>query len=181
MSIPSPRPRRASPVRPRPAPLRRAASRAAAGALLAAAAGLCQAGGMADAHARKAAFVYNIAAFAYWAHDRPAGVLSICLQADGGLEAAIQALAARAGQPVTVEPARPGADCRVLVHGVRAAVPAGADTLVICDACELPNGSSAVALVREGDRIRFDVDTERVRESGVILSSQLLRLARRVL
>lgn len=82
---------------------------------------------------------------------------------------------------MSVAAAIPGADCRVLVHAGPAAAPATADTLVICDACELPDGASAVALVREGDRIRFDVDSDRVRDSGVILSSQLLRLARRVL
>lgn len=142
--------------------------------------GLCQASGMADEDVRKAAVVYGIAAFAHWEHD-PAGALRICLQADAGLEAAIRALAGRVGHPVTVAAAIPGADCRVLVHAGPAAVPATADTLVICDACELPNGASAVALVREGDRIRFDVDSDRVRDSGVILSSQLLRLARRVL
>ena len=52
---------------------------------------------------------------------------------------------------------------------------------MICDACELPDGISTVSLVREGNRIRFDVDASRARADGVTLSSQLLKLARRVL
>lgn len=61
------------------------------------------------------------------------------------------------------------------------AAPATADTLVVCDACELPDGVSAVAPVREQGRIRFDVDTARVRDGGAAPGSQLLRLTRHVL
>lgn len=137
-----------------------------------------------DEHALKAAFVYNIAAFAHSAHAR-ASTLTICTQTGDALGAAVGALAGRdlAGRRVTVIRAASATagGCDVLVHGADSVVPAGMAALVICDACALPNGVSTVTLVREGNKIRFDVDATRARASGVTLSSQLLRLARRVL
>lgn len=137
-----------------------------------------------DEHALKAAFVYNIAAFAQSAHVR-ASTLTICTQTDAALAAAIATLAGRdlAGRRVTVArvASAPAADCDVLVHAADTPVAAALTALVICDACALPNGVSTVALVREGNKIRFDVDASRARANGITLSSQLLRLARRVL
>lgn len=159
---------------------RRARFGTAAAALALAVAGTCHA--QVDEHALKAAFVYNIAAFAQWPHA-PDGTLTICVQAEAGLEAAIAAMDGRtlAGRRLQVTRTPPPAGCDVLVHGARTPPAAVADALVICDACDLPNGSSTVALVREDNRIRFDVDAARARAAGIVLSSQLLRLARRVL
>jgi hypothetical protein len=161
--------------------------RTLSGAVLAAGLGLglCAAGparAQVDEHALKAAFVYNIAAFSHW--QAPAAeALTICLQVDAQLEGAIAGLAGRqlAGRPVKVRWASPVTGCDVLVHGAQTPVVAAAGTLVICDACTLPDGASAIALVREGNRIRFDVDPARARDRGITLSSQLLKLARRVL
>lgn len=137
-----------------------------------------------DEHALKAAFVFNIAAFAQSTHAR-ASTLTICTQTDTALDAAIATLAGRdlAGRRVTVMLAATAsvAQCDVLVHTAGTPVPAAVSALVICDACALPNGASTVALVREGNKIRFDVDATRARANGITLSSQLLRLARRVL
>ena len=135
-----------------------------------------------DEHALKAAFVYNIAAFTQWQAPAPES-LTICLQVGAQLEGAIAGLAGRelAGRPVKVRWASPVAGCHVLVHGADTPVAAAAGTLVICDACELPDGASAVSLVREGNRIRFDIDPAQAGERGITLSSQLLKLARRVL
>ncbi|WP_202841636.1 YfiR family protein [Luteimonas saliphila] len=160
---------------------RRGARIGIGGLLLAVSAGsVCHA--QVDEHSLKAAFVYNIAAFAQW-DEATAEALTICLQVDARLEAAIAALSGRslAGRPVRVRWANPVAGCDVLVHDADTPVAAASDTLVICDACQLPDGSTAVALVREGNRIRFDIDATRARAGGITLSSQLLRLARRVL
>lgn len=137
-----------------------------------------------DEYALKAAFVYNIAAFAQSAHPR-ASTLTICTQTGEALGAAVGALGGRdlAGRRVTVvrAAAATAGGCDVLVHDADRAAPASVAALVICDACTLPNGVSTVTLVREGNKIRFDVDATRARANGVTLSSQLLRLARRVL
>lgn len=135
-----------------------------------------------DEHQLQAAFVYNIAAFAQWERAGP-GALTICLQAHPALEGAVASLAGRSvgGRRVAVARGTAGPRCDVLVHDASTPVASHADTLVICVACDLPDDVSAVALVREGNKIRFDVDARRARADGVTLSSQLLRLARRVL
>ncbi|MGJ4804775.1 YfiR family protein [Luteimonas sp. SDU82] len=135
-----------------------------------------------DEHALKAAFVYNIAAFADWG-GAPDQAVILCVQTGPQLDAALAAMAGRtfAGRRVEIARTPPAAGCDVLVQDAQLPPPAPAARLVICDACQLPDGSSTVALVREGNRIRFDVDAARARADGVTLSSQLLRLARRVL
>src|SRR5690606_17152 len=170
MPVPAPSPRQANPMRPRGARLRRGALRAIAGIVLALAPGLGTAGELAGEHRHKAAFVYIIAAFTHWPQD-PAGAMRICLQADAGLEAAIAALAVHASQPVAVVPARAGAGCRVLVRDAATPVSAGADTLVICDACTLPDGASAVALVRGGAGTGGSASTSTPSAPGKAVSS----------
>ncbi len=155
-----------------------AAGLAAAAAL--AVSGACHA--QVDEYALKAAFVYNIAAFAEWRGDA-GGAMTMCVQAGPELAAAVAAMAGRsvAGRRVQIARTPPPGGCDVLVQaGPAPAVVANAK-LVICDACQLPDGTSTVSLVREGNRIRFDVDASRARAEGVVLSSQLLKLARRVL
>lgn len=132
----------------------------------------------------KAAFVYNIVAFSSWDGGRAADALVICSGANPPLNAAIADLTGRTvGQRrIAVRPASPDARCDVLVHAGDTVAPGGAPAvLVICDGCSLPNGVTAVALVREGSRVRFDVDPAPAAKAGIGFSSQLLRLARRVL
>jgi hypothetical protein len=50
----------------------------------------------------------------------------------------------------------------------------------VCDGPRYACNGAVITLLREGDRIRFDVDTVRARARGLSLSSKLLRLARRV-
>jgi hypothetical protein len=137
-----------------------------------------------DEAALKAAFVYNIVAFADWHKDNSSDALVICTSGRNPLDDAIAELTGRKiGQRrVAVRRSSDYAGCDALVHTGDATpkFPAGS-TLVICDGCQLPNGVSAVALVREGNRIRFDVDPKVAANAGISLSSQLLRLARQVL
>lgn len=151
-----------------------------AAALALSMAGACHA--QVDEHVLKAAFVYNIAAFADWGGAADQTVI-LCVHAAPQLDAALAAMAGRAlaGRHVEIARTPPPAGCDVLVQDAQAPAAATDAKLVICDACQLPDGTSTVALVREGSRIRFDVDATRAREEGVTLSSQLLRLARRVL
>ena len=148
-------------------------------------AALAVAGGcfaQADENALKAAFVYNIIAFSQW--ERPNdGTLTICVQSDAALQAAIETLEAKRldGRRLRVADGAATNDCDVRVHRAQTVVTPVADVLVICDSCQLPNRTSAVSLVREGNKLRFDVDVARARTDRIALSSQLLRLARRVL
>jgi hypothetical protein len=148
-----------------------------------------------DESALKAAFVYNIVAFASWQAATGAdaagnagpdpNMLVICTDTDTPLDAAVARLAGRAiGQRrIAVHAVAAEATCNVLVHAdrTRRNYTAMPEALVICDGCELPDGTSAVALVREGNRIRFDIDPAAAAKAGISFSSQLLRLARRVM
>lgn len=148
-----------------------------------------------DESALKAAFVYNIVAFTSWGGEIDADAIAdaaigpntlvICTDANVPLDAAIARLAGRAigRRRISVHPAAAEGGCNVLVHAGRTS-PAYAtmpNALVICDGCDLPDGTTSVALVREGNRIRFDVDTAPAARAGISFSSQLLRLARRVM
>jgi hypothetical protein len=145
-----------------------------------------------DESALKAAFVYNIVAFASWSGEGEGidstidpDALVICTDANKSLDAAVALLGGRSigRRRITVHPASAQAACNVLVHAGRThpPYPSMANALVICDGCDLPDGTTAVALVREGSRIRFDVDPASAAKAGVGFSSQLLRLARRVM
>jgi len=134
----------------------------------------------------KAAFVYNIVAFASWSGPKTSANLEICTGAGGALDHEMDALAGRSiGQRrISVRRGINTVHCDVVLHaGADDLDPAGLaqPVLVICDGCRPRDGLTAVVLVREGNRIRFDVDPEAAARSGVSFSSQLLRLARRVM
>lgn len=148
--------------------------------------------GQVDESALKAAFVYNIVAFTSWSNAGNAGpdtdanlnALVICTDANTPLSTSISHLAGRTigHRRIAVHPAVVDESCNVLVHGRQTTLaPATlSHALLICDGCELPNGITAVTLVREGNRVRFDIDPARAANSGISFSSQLLRLARRI-
>jgi uncharacterized protein DUF4154 len=131
----------------------------------------------------KAAFVYNIVAFSSWNAAPPDARLHVCTATGGPLDAELARLEGRQLGQRRIDVRRGfGAGCDVVVRGARdLAPPASPSTLVICDGCALPDGSSAVSLLREDDRIRFEVDAAAATRAGIGFSSQLLRLARRVL
>jgi hypothetical protein len=56
----------------------------------------------------------------------------------------------------------------------------GMEALVICDNCNNNMVGAAICLIREGDRIQFDINIEQARLAGVRFSSDLLTLARKV-
>jgi hypothetical protein len=134
----------------------------------------------------KAAFVYNIVAFASWQGAAAAEPLHICAVTGSQLDIELAALSGRmvGRRKINVQRGSVDPACDVLVHaGGTGALPAAtpASALVVCDGCTVGDGHSAVLLARDGDRVRFDVDAGAANRSGVAFSSQLLRLARRVL
>ncbi len=134
----------------------------------------------------KAAFLYNIVAFASWSGGDAAAPLRICAVTGGPLDVELVALSGRmvGRRRISVQRGSVDAGCDVLVHAADgAALPAATPgrALVVCDGCRAGDGVSAVLLARDGDRVRFDVDPRVAARSGVDFSSQLLRLARRVL
>lgn len=134
----------------------------------------------------KAAFVYNIVAFASWDSGPAGNRLQICAVTGSQLDVELAALAGRmvGRRRISVQRGSVDAGCNVVVHAAAAGLLATATpdaALLVCDGCLNGDGVSAVLLARDGDRVRFDVDAGVAARSGIGFSSQLLRLARRVL
>jgi len=133
----------------------------------------------------KAAFVYNFVLFTEWpASALPVdGVLTIC--AGGSAASQYDALwqldgRKAAGYRLAVTEGH-GRPCHVAVY--RAGTGGGLvqpGTLTVCDGPASACAGAMITLLRERDRVRFDVDAERTRSGGLVLSSKLLRLARQV-
>ena len=159
-------------------------ARAAIAALLLAGSAGAQA--QVDAETLKAAFVYNFALYATWpAPVRDTAEITVCVPARSTLAPALGELA---GKPVdarrlavrSVEAYAPGDGCDVrVVDATAASPPAERGVLTICDCSESPAPSGdIIALVREGTRLRFDVDLAAADAARITLSSKLLHLAR---
>ncbi|MCR6684919.1 YfiR family protein [Pseudoxanthomonas sp.] len=142
-----------------------------------------QAQAQVDESALKAAFVYNIIAFAQWQQPRHPQVLAVCTDAGPAMDAALAALDGRAvgSRRIAVQAPAAARPCDVFVGNGRPLPGAPEGVLVLCDGCKLPDQVTAVTLVREESKVRFEVDTAPAARAGVTFSSQLLRLARRVL
>lgn len=139
----------------------------------------------------KAAFLYNVAKFVDWPAD-PDGRLDVCLYGDtqfAELVAGELGDKRVAGRPVAVHalatlPA--GRDCQMLYHGVyadgaRAAAGlralAGQPVLTIGEASDFLRQGGIMRLKRVEGKLRFEVKLAAVENSGLAISSKLLRLA----
>lgn len=138
----------------------------------------------------KAAFVYNFALFTQWPVDAlPDGQkLLVCTAAGEQQLRALRALQNKtvAGHAIAVTGSAGEADrCHVVLYDPHApdlpAGAAGAGALTVCDGPRYACGDAVITLLREGDRVRFDVDAGRAKARRLSLSSKLLRVARRVL
>ena len=137
--------------------------------------------------ALKAAFVYNFALYTTWPTPlRAADALTICVQRKSPLASALHALVGKPVQQRTIvvkeidSAARSGCDVEVTASPKALRGPApGVLTICDCGDDQEPASGAAVSLVREGARLRFDVDLAAANASGLSLSSKLLHLARR--
>jgi hypothetical protein len=137
----------------------------------------------------KAAFVYNFALFTEWPRDVLGDDqnLLVCAKLDDRQLDALRRLQGRtvAGHTIAVSAAAGDAGrCHVVLYDPDAHIPPAAEAtagaLTVCDGPRYACADAVITLLREGDRIRFDVDAGRARAQRLSLSSKLLRLARRV-
>jgi hypothetical protein len=141
-----------------------------------------------DAETLKAAFIYNFAIYTTWpAPPRDVAAITLCVHRASPLVAALRKLS---GKPVQGRalalreidaPAAAIGHCDILITTSAWPAPAPAEPglLTVCDCEGLPAAAGAtIALLREGDRLRFDVDRQAAAAAGLSLSSKLLRLAR---
>jgi len=133
----------------------------------------------------KAAFIYNFALYTTWpAPLRDATTLTICLQRASNLAPALRGLVGKPVQQralvvkeIDFHDSHLGCDVQISESSGRIWREPG--VLTICDCGEEDDASGAVVLlVREGTRLRFDIDLAVASTSGLSLSSKLLHLAR---
>jgi hypothetical protein len=144
----------------------------------------------------EAAIVYNILLFVDWPAEvapSPGGGLVLCIDPASPLSGPLKSLAgrrvrsyrlelrelrgqesARACHALFVDAAArwPGAEQRRLLRGT--------PVLVIGDEPPAAEDGVAVRLAENDGRVAFDVDLAAARQSGLQISSRLLRLARKV-
>jgi len=110
--------------------------------------------------------------------------LTLCIAKTSSLAPALRALE---GKPVQsrelvlreLETGSASKGCNILVLGPEAPASPEPGILTICDCADHDaTHGTVIALVREGDRLRFDVDLGAANASKLSLSSKLLRLAR---
>jgi len=140
-----------------------------------------------DADTLKAAFIYNFAVYTTWpAPLRDATTLTACVDRTSTLVPALRALAGKKVQARAFAVRELRTDARVDACDILIVAPRVADEvrteqglLIVCDCDDERDASGAtISLVREDDRLRFDVDRDEAAAAGLSLSSKLLRLAR---
>jgi hypothetical protein len=140
-----------------------------------------------DADTLKAAFIYNFAVYTTWPTPaRDPATLTLCVDGTSALSPALRMLAGKVVQHRSLAvretvPSEDAGECDILIVAPATPVPAppARGLLTVCDCGDARGVSAAmIALVREGDRLRFDVDRRRASAAGLSLSSKLLRLAR---
>jgi len=151
----------------------------------------------APAHRVRARHIVHFASFVEWPADALAGraTIDLCVLGDDSLHRSLAATAhdATVGtrEVAAVQLERPGKITRCHVLFVADEFHADMEGMVAraqrSHVLLVGNGSAfllrggAIAFVREGSRIRFDVDLGAASRAGLKLRSQLVQLARRVI
>jgi hypothetical protein len=143
----------------------------------------------------KAAFLYNFAKYVAWPDSAfPARAFHVCVVADEVFLKSLDDIIAGEtidGRSVTRQiPATPEAAraCHILflasgdADRVAQLLAAVKDTpvLTVGDTADFLARGGVVTFVRDGERIRFDVNMTAALRAGLTISSRLLRVARRV-
>jgi hypothetical protein len=147
-----------------------------------------------DLYTLEAAYIYNFTEFTQWpAANADATALVVCANPHTPLGATLAKLDGRKveGKAWSVKPIPEGAAitaCNVLIAddanasaATKAAPAHDSPILVVRTAdAETSEGHAIVTLLRDGDRLRFDIDNTEAVRRHLGLSSKLLRLARNV-
>jgi len=145
----------------------------------------------------KAAFLYNFAKFVQWppsAFDSHEDELTICVLGDDPFRGALEAIVAGKsvhGHQIAVRhvDADDAPKCHVLFLAATAryrtrpilAAVAGRHVLTVGDHGDFANHGGMIAFRVEDHRIRFVINTGAAAESGIEISSQLLKVAESVI
>ena len=144
-----------------------------------------------EAYQVKAAFIYNFTKFVTWptVMEQRGGELRLCLYGGNPFGDYIFQLDGRKVRNfyLHVQEIRSvnevdGCNILYLSHGSRKALDAVADhpVLTVSDSNDFAEHGGSIELLSENNRIRFDVNLQRIKDCGLEISSKLLQLARQV-
>jgi len=146
-----------------------------------------------DLRRLESAYIFNFTQFTQWPADRMGNAeLRVCASARSPLREALAALNGRAvGARVwrfTSLADKPLADCDVLAIAgndgtsgeMRDAFASDDALLIIAGVGAITHGEAVIALVAEDDHLRFEINNAEATRRKLVLSSKLLRLARRL-
>lgn len=139
----------------------------------------------------KAAFIYRIAGFIEWPRKSADTPLRLCVLGGNPFGTALEALRSKTVQgrrlelvyPESIDPLR---DCHLLFVSPAAekhldrviALSRDAGIFTIGDGAGHARRGIMLNFYLDGDRVRFEMNLEAVRRSGLVVSSKLLSLAR---
>jgi hypothetical protein len=154
------------------------------------------AGGAAPEYEVKAAFLYNFAKFVEWPAEAftGRGAFRFCILGDDPFGTALErTVAGKRIDDHPIEIARHDAEsdateCHVVFLGVseastlrRTLATLGArGILTVGDRPEFVDDGTVIGFRLEGDRVRFDINADAAERAGLRVSSQLMKLASRV-
>lgn len=141
----------------------------------------------------KAAYLYNFGKFVQWPASQRQGMktFDLCVLGKDPFGAALDRVvsgAVMAGRPVQARrlaaPAE-ASSCHILFitagddsHVAEAlSILERADVLTVSDAPQFVRRGGMIQFVRQGGRVRFEVNLSRAQDVGLMLSSELLRVA----
>jgi hypothetical protein len=153
---------------------------------------VCHAAPTLDDAQLKAAFIYRFAQFTQWPPP-PLREFTYCVAGNAAMQSSLQALTAKAhGEAssrlrVLTDPQQAG-QCQLLLLGFdeRAelqrwtAALAAEPVLVVGDSAEAFRTGAVIALVAEPNGLAFRINHTEAKRRGLVLSSQMLKLAREV-
>lgn len=149
--------------------------------------------GAEDAYQIKTAFIFNFTKFVTWPADmeQRGGDLHLCLLGGNPFGEYVYQLEGRkvrnfSLRVVQVQVPEDMAQCQILYVAGKAQAEmlsdiAGQPVLTISDYDGFTRQGGGIELLSEDNRIRFDVNLQRIKASGLDISSRLLHLARQVL
>jgi YfiR/HmsC-like len=140
------------------------------------------------------AFLYNFLKFAEWPEGVGSGELTLCVTDSAPFGAELDAISGRLAQNKTVrikriELGESPRECQLLFlpqeeKPVRIRewlkTTANTPTLMVSNMGEFLDMGGMIVLIDDGNRLRFEVNLERVKSAGLKLSAQLLEIARDV-
>lgn len=139
----------------------------------------------------KAAFIYNFTRFVQWPPARASGPLDICVMGEDPFGSAIDEAVAgksvgeRAINVTRIEAIKEAKACELLfissseedaLEDILEAL-GDAPVLTVADMDDFAERGGMINLIKEGSRVRFEINVDALEDAGLRASSRLLRLA----